>query len=80
MKAVQSKLYLKYPLNIIPVDRCQYKDHPIKSNSDKIYTDTANGITQEIRICESCLREHVLRYYPNGNLAQWFRNNPEVKG
>lgn len=56
---------------------CQYKNHQMPLNTCYIYRDVPNGIDEDIRICPDCFREHILKYYPDGKLAEHLRNEIE---
>jgi hypothetical protein len=57
---------------------CQYKNHEVKPISMYHYWDEENGIGGKgIDVCRECYAEHILKFYPDGRIAEYIRNNPD---
>ena len=59
---------------------CQYKNHEMKKYSGCNYRDPKNGIEKDIRICDDCYCEHILKYYPESRMAKHLRKEMESEG
>lgn len=69
----------------IPANQCQYpgEEHALEDTSMSggscIYQDKDHGIPEMIRVCELHYKAHILKYYPDSLLAQYFRKQDEKK-
>lgn len=41
-----------------------------------IYSDTDNGIGTDKVCCRVCYAKHILRFYPDSEIAKYIRKNP----
>lgn len=66
-------------------NQCQYpgEEHVLEDTSMSggscIYQDKDHGIPEMIRVCELHYKAHILKYYPDSLLAQYFRKQDEKK-
>ena len=63
----------------IPNNQCQYPghEHVLEDTSSGggsvIYLDAANGIMDQIRVCDEHYKMHILKFYPDSSIAAWYR-------
>ena len=66
-------------------NQCQYpgEEHPLDGTTmgagSVIYEDDMHGIPEMIRICEYHYKIHILKYWPESQIAIWFRKQDESK-
>lgn len=69
----------------IPNNQCQYpgEDHFLDDTTmgggSCIYQDDKHGIFEMIRICDRHYKLHILKYYPDSEIARFFRKQDEKK-
>lgn len=69
----------------IPANQCQYpgEEHALEDTSMSggscIYQDKDHGIPEMIRVCELHYKAHILKYYSDSLMAQYFRKQDEKK-
>lgn len=58
---------------------CAHPSHKgtrrVDIHSRYVYTDSENGITER-HVCRTCYAAHILKYYPNSQIAEHIRHNP----
>lgn len=58
-------------------NECGYKNHIVNSTNWCHYWDDKNGIPEKgIHMCRECYAEHILKFYPDGLMAEHIKENP----
>ena len=54
---------------------CEYGHHPIDPNDNHSYwyRDESHGIPKMIHVCEACYKKHILKYFPDSKMAEYYR-------
>lgn len=69
----------------IPNNTCQYPgaEHLLEGTTmgagSVIYQDAEHGILEMIRCCDYHYKVHILKYWPESNIAMYYRKQDESK-
>lgn len=55
---------------------CDYGNHAIAELNDYVIYSDNDRCLEEVKTCKHCYALHILKYFPNGRMAEYLKNNP----